>query len=184
MLVSVVLVGSNRQPGVPRDAQDDGADPESDERVEYLDAQGIRSIASYPATTALTAMAKTTARPAHRSTRTLRRANAAARGKAVAASPKLWITSASSATTRGEREDRCLSSGGQTQNEQGEGDDLDPLPGARDGCVDQAMGVAMLMVSRICILVVALMPVRPLMGMGMDSSIVAMQIAHETPVGT
>jgi len=57
-----------------------------------------RCTASSPATQALTTIASTTARPAQRSARALRKANARPSGIAVAASPALWMTSASNAT--------------------------------------------------------------------------------------
>jgi len=62
-----------------------------------LDAMS-RSIASNPATQAEARIAATTASPAHRSARRLRTMNAIPNGIAVAASPVLWIRSASSAT--------------------------------------------------------------------------------------
>ena len=66
---------------------------------ELVRASGWRSglTASTPATQALTKIASTTASPAQRSARSDRSAKAAPTGMVVAASPKLWIRSASSA---------------------------------------------------------------------------------------
>jgi hypothetical protein len=57
-----------------------------------------RKIVCTSATQALAKMASTTASPARRSPRALRRKKARPSGIAVEASPKLWIKSARSAT--------------------------------------------------------------------------------------
>ena len=108
---------------------------------ELVRASGWRSglTASTPATQALTKIASTTASPAQRSARSDRSAKAAPTGMVVAASPKLWIRSASSRDAVGGDKQDELGDGSQSEDREGQPHGAQPLARAHDRAIDETL---------------------------------------------